>query len=217
MKTPLAFFARVLLLLPVTFFGWYLLASAFAAPGVWVASALLPAWLPGLIDDVYLDGATMTVISTLGERGGQFLPAAQVGDAMGFRFDTRILTYSVPFYAALHFATPLPGSLERFARGLFLLWLMLIVGLVATALKDLMLILEARFLAEPGAPPADAVALTYQFSTLIIPPLAPVLLWGWEARRSPAIQSLFPALCPATASGPEDEDEPPAPRSPLER
>ncbi|KGE03627.1 exosortase H-associated membrane protein [Pseudohaliea rubra] len=217
--TPLAFFGRVLLLMVPAFIVWYLLGSVLAAPAVWVVSELLPAWLPELVDTVYLEGTTMTVVSSLGEVGGAFLPAEQAGGALGFRIDSKVLSYSVPFFAALHFATPLPGRWERFARGLFLLWLLLIPGLISTALKDLMLTLGQSYLAAPGVPPSNVVALAYQFNTLIVPPLAPILLWGWEARRSPAIQALFPALFPVMAEG-DDEDDgtaPPAGRSPLER
>lgn len=219
--TPLSFFGRVLLLMVPAFVAWYLLSSVLAAPAVWLTSELLPAWLPELVDTVYLEGASMTVVSTLGEAGGAYLPAAQTDGALGFRIDSRVLSYSMPFFAALHFATPLPGRWERFARGLFVLWLLLVPGLIATALKDLMLTLGSTFVAAPGTPPADAVALAYQFNTLMVPPLAPILLWGWEARRSPAIQALFPALFPAMpADDTTDDDDPPAPpagRSPLER
>ncbi|MHA7815184.1 MAG: exosortase H-associated membrane protein [Pseudohaliea sp.] len=220
--TPLRFFGRVLLLMVPAFAAWYLLGAVLAAPAVWLAAEILPAWLPELVDTVYLEGTTMTVVSTLGEAGGAYLPAAQTDGALGFRIDSRVLSYSVPFFAALHFATPLPGRWERFARGLFVLWLLLVPGLISTALKDLMLTLGNSFLAVPGTPPADAVALAYQFNTLMVPPLAPVLLWGWEARHSPAIQALFPALFPATPEDDatdEDDDTPgPSPgRSPLER
>ena len=217
--TPLSFFGRVLLLMVPAFVVWYLLGSLLAAPPVWFVSELLPAWLPGLVDSVYLEGASMTVVSSLGELGGSFLPAEQAGGPLGFRIDSRVLSYSMPFFAALHFATPLPGRWERFARGLFVLWVLLVPGLVSTALKDLMVTLGQTYLDVAGAPPADAVALAYQFNTLIVPPLAPILLWGWGARRSPAIQALFPALFPASPD--KDDDEPPsAPkpgRSPLER
>ncbi|MEQ8263387.1 exosortase H-associated membrane protein [Pseudohaliea sp.] len=221
--TPLGFFGRVLLLLVPAFAAWYLLGAVLAAPAVWLVSEILPAWLPALVASVYLDGATMTVVSSLGEAGGSFLPAEQAGGALGFRIDSRVLSYSMPFFAALHFATPLPGRWERFARGLFVLWLLLVPGLISTALKDLMLTLGESFLAAPGTPPADAVALAYQFNTLMVPPLAPILLWGWEARRSPAIQALFPALFPATpeADGVAGHDDKapgtPSRRSPLER
>ncbi|HKK23324.1 MAG TPA: exosortase H-associated membrane protein [Pseudohaliea sp.] len=219
--TPLGFFGRVLLLMVPAFVVWYLLGSLLAAPAVWFVSELLPAWLPGLVDSVYLKGASMTVVSSLGELDGTFMPADQAGGALGFRIDSRVLSYSMPFFAALHFATPLPGRWERFARGLFVLWVLLVPGLVSTALKDLMVTLGQAYLDVPGAPPPDAVALAYQFNTLMVPPLAPILLWGWEARRSPAIQALFPALFPALPDDGEDDDEPPsgtAPgRSPLER
>jgi hypothetical protein len=218
--TPLSFFGRVLLLMVPAFVAWYLLGSVLAAPAVWLAAEILPAWLPELIDTVYLEGTTMTVVSTLGEAGGAYLPAEQTDGALGFRIDSRVLSYSVPFFAALHFATPLPGRWERFARGLFVLWLLLVPGLISTALKDLMLTLGNSFLAAPATPPANAVALAYQFNTLMVPPLAPILLWGWEARRSPAIQALFPALFPATPEDDTTDDDSPGPssgRSPLER
>jgi hypothetical protein len=221
--TPLGFFGRVLLLLVPAFAAWYLLSSVLTAPAVWLVSEILPAWLPELVASVYLEGATMTVLSSLGEANGSILPAEQAGGALGFRIDSRVLSYSMPFFAALHFATPLPGRWERFARGLFVLWLQLVPGLITTALKDLMLTLGEVFLAAPGTPPADVVALAYQFNTLMVPPLAPILLWGWEARRSSAIQALFPALFPATRSADSvdggDDNAPggSAKRSPLER
>jgi hypothetical protein len=58
-KTPLRFFGLVLLLLPATFTAWYALAGVFAAPGVWIVAEVLPVWLPGLVEEVYLDGAAM--------------------------------------------------------------------------------------------------------------------------------------------------------------
>jgi hypothetical protein len=50
------------------------------------------------------------------------------------------------------------------------------------------------FLARDGVPPADAIALAYQFSTLMVPPLAPVLLWAWTAGDSAAFRGLFTAV-----------------------
>ena len=68
--SPLGFFGRVLLLLVPAFAAWYLLGALLAAPAVWLVSEILPAWLPELVATVYLDGATMTVVSSLGEAGG---------------------------------------------------------------------------------------------------------------------------------------------------
>ena len=192
MKAPTVrrFFGFVVLLLPTAFIIWHALGSVLAAPVVWVAGELLHWWLPELISEVTLDGTRMVIAAAVGELNGAILPAAEAGNQLAFQLDTRTLTYSIPFYAALHFATPMESTLERFARGLLILWLLVIVGLVCTTLKDLMLALGETFFATAPLPPASAIALSYQFSVLMVPPVAPMLLWAFEARNL----GLFPQL-----------------------
>lgn len=191
--TPARFFGLVLLLMPVTFVAWYALGSLLAAPAVWLSSIVLGSWFPELIASVTLQDTQMMVMATLGEVDGRFLPADEAGYQLGLPVDTRVLTYSIPFYAALHFATPMPGSWERFARALLVLWLLVIFGLISTTLKNFMLTFGDRLLALPQSPPADMIALVYQFNTLIVPPLAPIMLWGLAVRKTPVMRSLFPA------------------------
>ncbi|MEQ8516432.1 MAG: exosortase H-associated membrane protein [Chromatocurvus sp.] len=199
--TPARFFGLVLLLMPVTFVAWYALGSLLAAPAVWLSSLILEPWLPELIDSVTLQDTRMMVMATLGEVNGSFLPAEEAGYQLGLPADTRVLTYSIPFYAALHFATPMPASWERFARALLVLWLLVILGLVSTTLKNFMVTFGERLIALPQSPPADVIALAYQFNTLIVPPLAPILLWGLAVRNTPVMQSLFPAALAQSARG----------------
>ena len=191
MKTPTVrrFFGFVVVLLPAMFIVWHALGSVVAAPAVALAGEILQWWLPELVSEVSLDGTHMVIAAAVGELNGALLPAAEAGNQLAFRLDTRTLTYSIPFYAALHFATPMQSSLERFARGLLILWLLAIIGLLFTSLKDLMLGLGSTFFAS-SVPPADAVALGYQFSVLMVPPVAPVLIWAFEARDV----GLFPQL-----------------------
>ena len=191
MKTPTVrrFFGFVVVLLPAMFIVWHALGSVVAAPAVALAGEILQWWLPELVSEVSLDGTHMVIAAAVGELNGAILPAAEAGNQLAFRLDTRTLTYSIPFYAALHFATPMQSSLERFARGLLILWLLAIIGLLFTSLKDLMLGLGSTFFAS-SVPPADAVALGYQFSVLMVPPVAPVLIWAFEARDV----GLFPQL-----------------------
>lgn len=190
--TPARFFGLVLLLMPVTFVAWYALGSLLAAPAVWLSSIVLGSWFPELIASVTLKDTQMMVMATLGEVDGRILPADEAGYQLGLPVDTRVLTYSIPFYAALHFATPMPGSWERFARALLVLWLLIILGLISTTLKNFMLTFGDRLLGLPQAPPADMIALVYQFNTLIVPPLAPIMLWGLAVRETPVMLSLFP-------------------------
>ena len=194
MKKPTVrrFFGFVVILLPAMFIVWHALGSVVAAPAVALSGAILQWWLPELISEVTLNGTHMIIAAAVGELDGAILSAADAGNQLAFQLDTRTLTYSVPFYAALHFATPMQSSLERFARGLLILWLLIVIGLLFTSLKDLMLGLGAPFFLS-SVPPADVVALGYQFSVLMVPPLAPVLLWAFEARDV----GLFPQLIDA--------------------
>ncbi|MFN2327718.1 MAG: exosortase H-associated membrane protein [Chromatocurvus sp.] len=202
-NTPARFFGLVLLLMPVTFVAWYALGSLLAAPAVWLSSIVLGSWFPELIASVTLQDTQMMVMATLGEVDGRLLPAEEAGYQLGLPVDTRVLSYSIPFYAALHFATPMSASWERFARALLVLWLLMILGLISTTLKNFMLTFGERLLDLPQAPPADVIALVYQFNTLIVPPLAPILLWGLAVRNTPVMQSLLPSAL-ATRSGHED-------------
>ncbi len=192
------------LLLPVAFLAWHALGSVLAAPSVWLCGWVLELWLPDLVSTTSLHGSDMLVQLTHGETGGQLLPAAQAENALAFRQDTRIISYAIPFFAALHFATNIDHPLERFARSLLLLWLLIGSALVCISLKQLLLILgDQLYTAANWVPPPAAIALAYQFFVLIIPSLAPVLLWAWHARDVPAFKSLF---TPPPASAPQLSD-----------
>ena len=177
------------------FIVWHALGSLVAAPAVALCGAILQWWIPELVSEVTLNGTQMVIAAAVGELDGAILPAAEAGNQLAFQLDSRSLTYSIPFYAALHFATPMQNTLERFARGLLTLWLMIVIGLLFTGLKDLMLGLGG-LLFESNVPPADVIALGYQFSVLMVPPVAPVLLWAFEARDV----GLFPQLIEAPAA-----------------
>ena len=188
-----------ILLLPVTFLAWHALGSMLAAPSVWLCGWVLELWLPDIVANTSLQGSEMLVQLTYGETGGQLLPAAQAGNALAFKQDTRIISYAIPFFAALHFATGIDHSLERFARGLLLLWLLIAGALVWVSLKQVLLTAgDQLYTAANWVPPPAIIALGYQFFVLIIPSLAPVLLWAWHARDLPVFKALFSAP-PATA------------------
>ena len=187
----LRFTLWVIALLPICFVTWWYFGALLTAPAVWLVNAVLTAWVPEVVQSVSLEGTTMTVLTLFGENNGAIQPAAQAGNQLAFPFDTRILSYSIPFFAALHFATPLEAALERFLQAVLVLWLLLAVGLLATALKDLMLGLGSVLLEQPGVPSANAIALAYQFCTLMIPPVTPVVIWAYMARQSSTFRELL--------------------------
>ncbi|MFK8041467.1 exosortase H-associated membrane protein [Congregibacter sp.] len=201
----LRFTLIVFALLPACFLVWYFLGNFIAAPAVVLVEPVLIAWLGDTVASVGLQGTDLLIMSNYGEDGGRIMAAEQAGNQLGYTINTRTLSYSIPFFTALHLATPMRASWEKFAWCLLGLWILLALGLISTALKDLMLGLGAAFMESEAVPPTDIIALAYQFSTLMVPPLAPVLLWAYTAKDSPTFIGLLPeAIRPSLTS--EDND-----------
>ena len=70
---------------------------------------------------------------------------------LGFKVNTRIISYSIPFYAALHFATEKTDYLANFFWGLLVLYLFILLGLISIGLKDLMVTFGATFLEQQSS------------------------------------------------------------------
>ncbi|MFT4769595.1 MAG: hypothetical protein ACI8RN_002743 [Glaciecola sp.] len=197
----LRFTLTVFALLPACFLAWYFLGNFVAAPAVMLVEPVLLGWLGDTIASVGLRETEMLILSNYGETGGRMVPHLEAGNQLGYPINTRTLSYSIPFFTALHIATPMRASWEKFAWCLLGLWALLAIGLISTALKDLMLGLGAVFMNHERVPPTDVIALMYQFSTLMVPPLAPVILWAYTAQDSPTFIGLLPeALRPAQDS-----------------
>jgi hypothetical protein len=204
---PLLKFALwVVVLLPPCFVAWWVLGELIVAPAYLLSDFLLRAWLPEAVTQSYLEGTRMVVLTGFTEIAGAVRAAAPGEDALGLQINTGVMSYAIPFYAALHFATPMPATWERFARALLVLWLLLALGIIATTLKDLMLTAGSAFMELPATPPTDAIALAYQFCTLIVPPLAPVLLWAYGSRDVPAFRALLPEALRETPAAASDSE-----------
>ena len=68
------------------------------------------------------------------------------------------------------------------------------LGLVAIAAKDLMLVVGAPFLSLGAVPPMPIIGLAYQTSVLLIPSLAPVMIWLFQLRDTPLWRQLADQL-----------------------
>lgn len=175
----------VVLLLPC-FALWYALGNLTPAPGLWLGQAILTWGLPELVDEVTFSGHELLVMSQFAEANGQVAPLTSGGYQLGFPVNSRTLSYSIPFYTALHFATRMPESSSRYVFALVVLWLFIGLGVVAITLKNLMLTLGDKLFLYGGSfvPPSEVIALSFQFSTLIVPTVVPILLWAWASRDS---------------------------------
>ena len=183
-------FVLTLILMPITFGIWYAAGTLFAAPAVWLTDFLLSAAYPDIVEAVRLQGADMRVLTQFGEDGGVIMPAADAGNQIALEMNTRLVSYSIAFYAALLMASNLKDAMVKFCIGLAWLWLIMAFGLASIIGKELLLMVGAPFLNAPGVPPADLIALAYQFNVLLMPTLAPVCLWFWQLRGSPLWETL---------------------------
>ena len=183
-------FVLTLILMPITFGIWYAAGTLFAAPAVWLTDFLLSSAYPTIVEAAGLQGAEMMVRTQFGEEGGVIMPAADAGNQIALEINTRLVSYSIAFYAALLMASNLKDAIYKFCIGLFWLWLIMAFGLASILGKDLLLMVGAPFLSAPGVPPADLIALTYQFNVLLMPTLAPVCLWFWQLQGSPLWEAL---------------------------
>ena len=183
-------FVLTLILMPITFGIWYAAGTLFAAPAVWLCDFLLDSAYPDIVDAVGLQGVVVSVRTQFGEDGGVIMAAAEAGNQIALEINTRLVSYSIAFYAALLVASNLKDAIYKFCIGLFWLWLIMAFGLASILGKDLLLVVGAPFLNAPGVPPADLIALTYQFNVLLMPTLAPVCLWFWQLRGSPLWEAL---------------------------
>ena len=183
-------FVLTLILMPITFGIWYAAGTLFAAPAVWLCDFLLSSAYPNIVEAVGLQGVEALVRTQFGEDGGVIMAAADAGNQIALEINTRLVSYSIAFYAALLMASNLKDAIYKFCIGLFWLWLIMAFGLASILGKDLLLMVGAPFLNAPGVPPADLIALTYQFNVLLMPTLAPVCLWFWQLRGSPLWEAL---------------------------
>jgi hypothetical protein len=67
---------------------------------------------------------------------------------------------------------------------------LVVLGLVVVSLKNLMLGLGEVFFAQTDVlvPNAHLIGILYQLSILIVPPVAPILVWTWQSRDNPLLQ-----------------------------
>ena len=180
------------LLLPC-FALWSFLSAIIATPVIGLAHILLTGWFPDIVNVIYPQGADAVLMSRFDDVNGQLVAIDSAESGLGFSINTRIVSYSLPFYAALHFATDRTGYLASFLGGLLILYPFILLGLICICLKDLMVSFGQLFLEQPDVlvPGPDVIGIAYQLSVLIIPTLLPVLVWAWQSRDTPLLRGLL--------------------------
>ncbi len=185
---------RAVLWLPLAFVLWFAFSSPLMWPVVQISKlALLGLW-PNLFSDLQPGGeiydSTGKVLAWSGylvQVSTKILTLMNDGSGRsGIAYLEPVLNpmvygYSLPLFAGLAMATPIPilRRLLQFTLAFAVVWLAQSFGVVAEALK-----VVAFSSGEPGAQaiaktglPLEGIALAYQFGYLILPAVVPVALW----------------------------------------
>jgi hypothetical protein len=192
-------FVLTLILMPITFALWYAAGPLFSAPAVWLCDLFMRFAYPTVLASAGLNGIDMVALTHFGVAEGIIMTAEEAGNRIELEVNTRLVSYSIAFYAALLMASNVKDAMLKFCMGLLLLWLLMAFGLASIMGKDLLVMVGTPFLNTAGVPPADIIALTYQFNVLLMPTLAPVCLWFWQLRGSPLWEALAEDIRRASA------------------
>jgi len=111
--------------------------------------------------------------------GGRLVVDPPPGENLGFLSNPLSYSYSLPVFAALALATPPPRAWWRLGAGLGILLIVELGSMLATLLKTLAFDVGAAFVAQQhwGVAERSAVAMAYQFGSLLLPMVMPVVLW----------------------------------------
>jgi len=185
------FLLYVFVLMVPCFVVWTTVGASLATPAIGLVNQCLTNWFPTVVDALYLDGTNALLMTRFGENNGEAVPLAGADYQLGFRINPMIVTVSVPFYTVLHFATQRTTYLGSYLYGLIVLYLLMIFGLLCLCLKELMVNLGGTFFEQPDVfvPNANIIGILYQFNVLIVPTLAPAIIWIWQGRNTPLLRS----------------------------
>lgn len=194
------FLLFVFVLLIPCFALWTFLSASLVTPVIGLVHLILSSWFPEVVNVVYQQGADAILLTRFDQIDGQLVQVGVDETGLGFTTNTRIISYSIPFFAALHFATEKKDYLGNFFWGVLILYPFILLGIICICMKDLMVVLGLAFLEQPGVwvPAPDVIAIMYQLNVLIFPTLLPAVIWAWQSRDTVLLRGFFPE--PGTVS-----------------
>lgn len=159
---------------------WTLINPLIVQPAVGLAHQILTWLLPDTVASLTPDANKAILFTYYGELDGKIVSDTVAGYRSGLPQDTRTLSYSFAFFTGLHLASFRLDRLELYGWGIGALYIALVLGLISVSLKDLMLNYGPTLGLFAQNPSQTLIGLSYQFSVLVMPTLAPVALWLWQ-------------------------------------
>ena len=167
------FAAWTLGFLPLAFAVWYVAAPLLLWPAVMVVRALARAGFPDIISTVEQSGALATFVTTLNAGGAATMGVITV--------DVNLLLYSfgVPLFASLTLAARERRWKRHLVIGYAALQPIVAWGVLADFLKNVAITAGPGVAAQTGfaAWQREAIAFAFQLGSLILPAVAPAVLW----------------------------------------
>lgn len=199
-KRPLhRFMFGVLIFFPLTFFVWYLTASFHLAPVTLITEQIIQFVVPDALLWLRLDNYTLVVASNFGpDAAGDIVSPPQNDDLLGFHLNPLIYCYSLPLLLALILATPGDDKWLNLIWGVLLIMPTEVFSMVFSVLKVLTFDVGAAFQVQQAITPlgADMIAFAYQMGTLVLPMVAPLIIWmllhrGFIIELAPQLDRVF--------------------------
>jgi hypothetical protein len=171
--TVARFVLRTLGYLPATFFIWYFTAPALLYPAVLLVRLIARLALHDIVRSVDQARATLTFVAALRPSG------AAAGSVLTVDVDLLVYAYGLPLFAALTLAARERAWKRHLAIGYAALLPCIALPALADFLKNVAITAGPAVASQTGfvAWQREAIAFAFQFGSLIVPAVAPAVLW----------------------------------------
>ena len=174
------FMLGVLIYFPITFLLWYLTAAWHLAPITMLSQAILHLVTPDALMWLKIDGHNLLIAANFSQAAdGSIITPALNGDALGFQINPLVYSYGLPLLVSLLLATPTQYKLSKIAMGLALILPTELFSMLFSVLKTLTFNIGSTFIIQQSLSQTgiDIIALGYQVGMLLLPMIAPLVIW----------------------------------------
>jgi hypothetical protein len=187
------FLLLVVAWLLLTFFLWWIATPILAWPVAILSQLVTRIGFGDLVQSVEQNSEIITFVTSLRPVGAAIAEGTRA--VLEVPSNSRLFSFGLPLLAALTLATRESGALRKLAIGYALLIPCQTFSVVADFLNNL--IGEPGIAAQLGLSTVqrELIAFSYQFGTLILPTVAPAMVWVMLHRR---FLERFAATPPAT-------------------
>lgn len=175
------FVIRVVAWLPLTFALWYLAAPLFVWPVAVLSEIVTRTAFGDLVRAVEQNGPLLNFVTSL--RPGQATSDAKT--VLEVESNVLLFTFGLPMLAALILAAREPHAVRHLAVGYLILLPFQTFSVVADFLKNAAILAGPAVASQMGFTSwqREVIAFSYQFGTLILPTVAPAIVWVLMHRR----------------------------------